>query len=82
MTSIIAVVSGLGLFLLGVIPDAEGIFRILIYLVISIVYISLWLGVAILFSIVFRSVATSALAALAVWILFSFFISRFFVSQM
>ena len=75
MTSIIAVVSGLGLFLLGVIPDAEGIFRILIYLVISIVYISLWLGVAILFSIVFRSVATSALAALAVWIFFSFFIS-------
>jgi ABC-2 type transport system permease protein len=38
--------------------------------VISIVYISLWLGVAILFSIIFRSTATSALAALAVWIFF------------
>jgi ABC-2 type transport system permease protein len=33
------------------------------------------LGVAILFSILFRNVATSALAALAAWIFFSFFIS-------
>jgi ABC-2 type transport system permease protein len=31
--------------------------------------------VAILFSILFRSIATSALAALAVWIFFSFFVS-------
>jgi ABC-2 type transport system permease protein len=46
-----------------------------VYLVISIIYISFWLGVAILFSILFRSVATSALAALAVWIFFSFFVS-------
>lgn len=37
--------------------------------------ISFWLGISILFSIVFRSIATSALATLAVWIFFSFFIS-------
>jgi ABC-2 type transport system permease protein len=53
----------------------EEIWRIVIYLVISIIYISFWLGVAILFSILFRSTATSALAALAVWIFFSFFVS-------
>jgi ABC-2 type transport system permease protein len=52
----------------------EEIWRIFIYLVISIIYISFWLGVAILFSILFRSTATSALAALAVWIFFSFFV--------
>ena len=53
----------------------EELFRIFVYLIISIIYISFWLGVAILFSILFRSTATSALAALAVWIFFSFFIS-------
>ena len=47
----------------------------LIYLLISIIYVALWLAIAMLFSIVFRSVATSALAALATWIFFSFFIS-------
>jgi len=75
LVSIVLVISGLGLNVLGVVPGLEEIWRILIYLVISIFYIAFWLGVAILFSIVFRSVATSALAALAAWIFFSFFIS-------
>ena len=75
LVSIVLVISGLGLNVLGVVPGLEEIWRILIYLVISIFYIAFWLGVAILFSSVFRSVATSALAALAAWIFFSFFIS-------
>jgi ABC-2 type transport system permease protein len=75
MTSILLVVTGLGLRSLGVVPGPEEVWRILIYLVISVVYISLWLGVGILFSILFRSVATSALASLAAWIFFSFFVS-------
>jgi ABC-2 type transport system permease protein len=75
MVSIVMVITGLGLIVLGIIPGLEEIWRIMIYLVISIIYISFWLGVSILFSILFRSTATSALAALAVWIFFSFFIS-------
>ncbi len=75
MVAIVLVIAGLGLVILGVVPGVEEIYRILVYLVISIIYISFWLGVAILFSIIFRSVATSALAALAVWIFFSFFVS-------
>jgi ABC-2 type transport system permease protein len=75
MVAIVLVVTGLGLRMVGVVPGVEEIWRIIVYLIISIVYISFWLGVAILFSIIFRSIATSALAALAVWIFFSFFIS-------
>ncbi len=75
LVSIVLVVTGLGLSTVGVIPGVEEAWRILIYLIISVIYISFWLGVAILFSILFRSIATSALAALAVWIFFSFFIS-------
>jgi len=75
LVSIVLVVTGLGLSTVGVIPGFEEVWRILIYMIISIIYISFWLGVAILFSILFRSIATSALAVLAVWIFFSFFIS-------
>jgi len=75
MVSIVLVITGLGLFVMGIVPGIEEIWRIITYLIISIVYISFWLGVAILFSILFRSTATSALAALAVWIFFSFFVS-------
>jgi ABC-2 type transport system permease protein len=75
MVSIVLVITGLGLMILGIVPGLEEVWRILIYLIISIIYISFWLGCAILFSILFRSTATSALAALAVWIFFSFFIT-------
>jgi ABC-2 type transport system permease protein len=75
LVSIVLVITGLGLLVMGIVPGLEEIWRIVFYLVISIVYVSFWLGVAILFSILFRSTATSALAALAVWIFFSFFVS-------
>ncbi len=75
MTSIILMITGMGLKIVGVVPGAEELWRIFLYLIVSIVYISFWLGVAILFSILFRSIATSALAALAIWIFFSFFVS-------
>ncbi|OPL13959.1 MAG: hypothetical protein AVO39_02880 [delta proteobacterium MLS_D] len=75
LVSIVLVVSGLGLKLIGVVPGVEEVWRIALYLVISIFYISFWLAMSILFSILFRGVATSALATLAAWIFFSFFIS-------
>lgn len=74
MVSLVLIISGLGIRLIGVVPGADEIGRVLIYLVLSILYISFWLGAAILFSVIFRSTATSALAALAVWIGLSFFI--------
>jgi len=75
IASIILIITGLGLYSVGVKPGPEEFWRIFIYMIISIVYISLWLGVAILFSVLFRSVTTSALASFAMWIFFSFFLS-------
>jgi ABC-2 type transport system permease protein len=75
MTSILLVVSALGLIIIGVVPGVEELWRIFIYLLISIFYIAFWLGLAILFSILFRSVATSALASIAAWVFFSFFLA-------
>jgi len=74
LVAIILIIAGLGIRLIGVVPGAEEISRLFIYLIISILYISFWLGISILFSVVFRSTATSALASLAVWIFFSFFV--------
>lgn len=75
LLSIVLVITGLGLMLVGVVPGIEEVWRILAYLMISVVYIAFWLAVAILFSILFRSTASSALASLAVWIFFSFFVT-------
>jgi ABC-2 type transport system permease protein len=74
LVAIVLLISGLGVVLIGVVPGAEEISRLVIYLVLSILYVSFWLGISILFSVIFRSTATSALASLALWIFFSIFL--------
>ena len=75
LSAIVLLISGMGLWVLGVVPGWEEIGRLAVYLVISIVYIGFWLAVSILFSILFRGMATSALAALALWIFLAFFMA-------
>jgi len=75
LCSIALLISALGIVVLGVVPGVEEVLRVIFYLLISVFYISFWLGLAILFSLLFRSTATSALAVLALWIFFSFFVS-------
>jgi len=66
-------VIGLGILLLGLPPSAEEILRGLAFLLASFVYAGVWLAVAMVFSTIFRSPATSALATLTVWLLFTIF---------
>jgi len=73
--SLILLISGLGMVVIGVTPTAEELARLAIYMLISIVYVGFWMGLAILFSILFRSIGTSALAAVALWIFMSFFVA-------
>ena len=72
LTSVVLVVGGVGLRLLGIPPSAEEAIRLLVFLIMGVVYGSFWLGLAILFSILFQRVATSILASIAVWIFFIF----------
>ena len=74
LTALVMMLAGMGLIVLGVVPGFEEMARLIAYLVISIFYVSFWLGVSILCSILFRSTASSALTALALWIFFGFFI--------
>ncbi len=61
-------VIGLGLIMLGVPPGGEEMGRALIFLLVTIVYAGVWLALAMLFSVMFRSAATAALATLGVWL--------------
>ena len=65
--------TGLGILLLGLPPSGEEVLRGLAYLLCSLAYGGVWLAVALLFSTVFRAPATSALAALTLWLLFAIF---------
>jgi len=61
-------VIGLGIILLGVPPSGEEIVRSLAFLFVTLAYAGIWLALAILFSIIFRSAATAALVALGLWL--------------
>ncbi|MEA2975970.1 MAG: type transport system permease protein [Alphaproteobacteria bacterium] len=61
-------VIGLGLLLLGLPPGAEEIGRSLVFFLVTIAYAAVWLALAILFSILFRSTATAALITLGLWL--------------
>lgn len=68
LTALWLLVIGLGLIFLGVPPGGEEIARSLAFLVIAIFYAGVWLSLAMLLSIVFRSPATAALVALGIWL--------------
>ena len=69
----ILIVSGYGLRMIGVAPTAEEIIRLFFYLVLTIIYGAFWMGLAILFSVIFRRIATSLLSSVALWLFFGFF---------
>ncbi len=61
-------VIGLGLIMLGVPPGGEEMARAMIFLLVTIAYAGVWLALAMLFSVVFRSPATAALVTLGLWL--------------
>ncbi|MBI1204825.1 MAG: ABC transporter permease subunit [Rhodopseudomonas sp.] len=61
-------VIGLGLITLGVPPGGEEMGRALCFLLVTIAYAGVWLALAMLFSVTFRSPATAALVTLGLWL--------------
>ncbi|MCJ7675139.1 MAG: ABC transporter permease [Sedimentisphaerales bacterium] len=72
--SLVLLLSGLGMVAIGVVPSGQEAARLAVYMLISIAYVGFWLGMAILFSIILRSIGTAALASVALWIFVSFFV--------
>jgi ABC-2 type transport system permease protein len=66
-------VMGLGIIIIGIPPTPEEFWRIVFFIVLSILYVAFWLNLAIFFSVSFRQAATSALACIAVWLFLSVF---------
>lgn len=75
LVTLVLMIAGLGMSVMGVHPSLEEMGRLALYVLLSIMYVGLWLGIAVLCSILFRSAGTSALAALSLWIFVAFFVN-------
>lgn len=68
LTALWLLVVGAGLLTMGVPPSGEEVARSLAFLLIAIAFAGVWLAIAMLFSVIFRSAATSALCAIGLWL--------------
>ena len=64
---------GGGLIITGAPIDPVEFFRILGFVVLSILYVGFWLSLSICLSVVFKRAATSALTAIGIWLFFTVF---------
>ena len=72
LTALWLIVFGAGLLLLGIPPRGVEVARAACFLLVTVAYGGVWLAAAMLFSVIFRSTATSALCALGLWLFFFF----------
>ena len=73
LTAMMMVVAGIGLLRLGIVPTLSEVVRMIAWLLVTILYVGLWLAFATLCSVLVRRAATSALLAIGVWLAFSLF---------
>lgn len=74
VATMLLLVAGYGLRMIGVPPTAEEIIRLFIYFCLTITFGAFWMGLAILFSVMLRRISASLLFSLALWLFFSIFI--------
>jgi len=72
MAASILIVAGYGLRMIGVPPSAEEIVRLFIYFIDILIFGAFWIALAMLFSVVFRNLATSIILSMVLWLFFSF----------
>ncbi len=73
LVSVLGAIAAFGLIRLGIVPAASEVLRIVLWVLLTFVYVSLWLAFGMLLSVVIRRAATSALIGFGAWLLLTFF---------
>ncbi|PVX23293.1 MAG: hypothetical protein CW691_11065 [Candidatus Bathyarchaeum sp.] len=69
--STVGIITGIAIPLLGFGPGVDEIIRIGSFTLLTILYLSIWLAVGLLFSTITKNTTTSILASISTWLLFS-----------
>jgi ABC-2 type transport system permease protein len=73
IVSVVGAIAAFGLIRLGIVPAAAEVLRIVLWVMLTFIYVSLWLAFGMLLSVVVRRAATSALIGFGAWLLLTFF---------
>ena len=70
---VVTAIGAVGIFRLGIVPDADQLLRLVLWVAVTMVYVGLWLAFGLLLSVVFLRASTSALVGFGVWFVLSIF---------
>ncbi|HEY7737308.1 MAG TPA: ABC transporter permease [Candidatus Limnocylindrales bacterium] len=73
LAAVLLLISGIGIFRLGIIPTVSEVIRLIVWYVVTLAYVSFWLALGLLLSVAVRRAATSALIGFGLWILVTVF---------
>jgi ABC-2 type transport system permease protein len=73
LVSVIVFIAGFGMLRLGIVPHATEVLRLVSWVIVTILYVALWLAFGLLLSVVVRRAATAALIGFGVWLLVTIF---------
>jgi ABC-2 type transport system permease protein len=73
LLAVVGIIAGYGIFRLGIVPESEEIVRLLAWIVVTFIYVGLWLAFGLLLSVLVRRAATSALIGFGLWFLVTIF---------
>lgn len=69
LTSVVVLIAGFGILRLGIVPHSEEIVRLVSWVLVTFLYVGLWLSFGLLLSVILRRAATAALIGFGVWFL-------------
>jgi ABC-2 type transport system permease protein len=79
LLAVVLLISGFGLLRLGIVPQWAEVLRLILWFVLTVVYVALWLAFGLLISVLVRRAATAALVGFGIWMLIAMF-GRFIVN--
>ena len=68
LTSMVTLVAGFGMLRLGIVPDISEVVRMVLWLLLTVLYVGLWLAFGMLLSVLLRRAASAALIGFGTWL--------------
>jgi ABC-2 type transport system permease protein len=73
IVSVIGLIAAFGMLRLGIVPHPQELFRLVIWVGATFLYVALWLAFGLLLSVLIRRAATAALVGFGVWLVLTIF---------
>jgi ABC-2 type transport system permease protein len=73
LVTVVGFIAGFGMLRLGIVPHGSEVLRLVSWVVVTFLYVALWLAFGLLLSVLVRRAATAALIGFGIWLLVTIF---------